>query len=345
MRMTCAVIGLALLWSCSTDGISPEGNAYGFQKPVNFPAATYTFENNSITKDGFELGRALFYDPILSADSTIACANCHQQVRSFSDPVHRFSKGINDVSGIRNAPAIQNMAFQNHFFWDGGVHHLDFVPINAITNSIEMAEKLNHVVDKLNGSSFYADKFQHAFGIREVNSQMMLFALSQFMNMLISADSRYDYYIRNDGGSLSNDELQGLTLFRAKCGACHATDLFTDQSFRNNGIDQTFKQDSGRQRITEFSGDRGKFKVPSLRNAEVTFPYMHDGRFRTLEEVLNHYQQSVKDSETLDSILKQNGSLGISLTDDEKTKIIVFIKTLTDQNFMKDKRFSNPFKK
>ena len=316
---------------------------YVFHKPANFPEASYTFKNNPVTKEGFELGRALFYDPILSVDSTIACANCHQQSRSFSDPVHRLSKGVNDVSGFRNAPAIQNMAFQNHFFWDGGVNHLDFVPINAITSEREMAEKLDHVIVKLNRGIIYREKFHAAFGTTEVNSQKMLYALSQFLNMMVSANSRYDRYIRNEDGTLTNEELEGLSLFTNKCSTCHATDLFSDDSFRNNGLAETFENDMGRQRITEFSGDKGKFKVPSLRNAELTAPYMHDGRFKTLDEVLDHYSHSVKDSETLDPLLKQEGKIGISMTEEEKIKIIGFINTLTDIDFTKDKRFSNPF--
>ncbi|MBL0740678.1 cytochrome-c peroxidase [Chryseolinea lacunae] len=336
------IIGL-FLFGCGSEGISPADTAYVFQQPSNFPPATYTFENNPVTKDRFELGRALFYDPVLSADSTIACANCHQQVRSFSDPVHKFSKGVNDVSGFRNAPAIQNMAFQAHFFWDGGVNHLDFVPINAITSEIEMAESLSHVVTKLSRSDVYREKFENAFGTGEVSSQKMLYALSQFMNMMISADSRYDRYIRHEGETLTADEAAGMKLFATKCSTCHATDMFTDGTFRNNGLNETFAQDSGRARVTESADDRGKFKVPSLRNAELTFPYMHDGRFRTLQEVLNHYAHSVKESETLDPALKQNGALGIVMTDDEKAKIILYIKTLTDRNFTNDKRFSNPF--
>jgi cytochrome c peroxidase len=343
MRSVYAFISSVILLSCNAEGVTPIDNEYVFKQPGNFPAAIYTFENNPVTKEGFELGRALFYDPVLSLDSTIACANCHRQAAGFSDPVHQFSKGVNDVSGVRNASAIQNMAFQNHFFWDGGVNHLDFVPINAITSSIEMAEQLDDVIAKLNRSALYKRKFQSAFGTTDIDSQKMLYALSQFMNMMISANSRYDRYVRHEGEALTADELEGFSLFTNKCSSCHATDLFSDESFRNNGLNETFEQDSGRARITEFAADRGRFKVPSLRNAELTFPYMHDGRFKTLDEVLDHYAKSVKDSETLDPILKQNGSIGISMTDNEKAKIILFIKTLTDAEFTKNKKFSNPF--
>lgn len=331
--------------ACSGDTVSPEKNLYGFHKPDNFPEPEYTFENNGITREGIELGRALFYDPMLSADSSIACANCHQQAVAFGDPVHRFSKGVEDREGIRNAPALQNLAFQSQFFWDGGVTHLDFTPINAITSEQEMAETLSSLVKKLKRSKTYPEKFERAFGKSDVTTQKLFFSLSQFMTMMISANSRYDRFIRNEGEVLTSDELDGMKLFLAKCATCHAPDLFTDGSFRNNGLDATFQLDSGRIRITEFPGDRGKFKVPSLRNAELTAPYMHDGRFRTLKQVLDHYAQGVISSETLDPILKQSGSLGIFMTEEEKAKIISFVKTLTDKTFTSDKRFSNPFLK
>jgi cytochrome c peroxidase len=346
MRITFLFLTVAtIIWGCSTESAAPASQLYVFVRPANFPEADYTFQNNPVTKEGFELGRALFYDPVLSADSSVACANCHQQARSFSDPVHRLSVGVNETIGVRNAPAIQNMAFQQHFFWDGGVKHLDFVPINAITSKIEMAETLSRVVSKLKRNSFYQRKFKSAFDSDEIDSQKMLYALSQFMNLMISANSRYDKYVRNEGEVLSADETQGLKLFAAKCSTCHATDLFTDGSFRNNGLNAAFELDSGRQRVSEDVADRGKFKVPSLRNIELTHPYMHDGRFKTLEEVLNHYSQSVIDSETLDPVLKQAGSLGITMTEEEKAKIILFLKTLTDKDFVKDERFKNPFLK
>lgn len=336
---------VVLVMGCTSEGVSPATDPLRFQKPANFPEAIYTFENNEVSREGFELGRALFYDPVLSSDSSIACANCHQQVKAFSDPVHRFSRGVNDKEGIRNAPAIQNMAFQSTFFWDGGVRHLDFVPINAITSEKEMADKITQVVIKLNRSKTYPDKFASAFANEKPTSQKMLFALSQFMNMMVSANSRYDKYIRKEGEQLTTEELEGLSLFKTKCGACHASDLFTDGSFRNNGLDASFEKDEGRKHITELTEDIGKFKVPSLRNAELTAPYMHDGRFKTLKEVLDHYGQNVKLSETLDIELKGNSSLGIALTEEEKSKIIAFIKTLSDRTFTQDNRFSNPFLK
>jgi cytochrome c peroxidase len=343
MRTLMLVVLVAMgMISCGESDTSPLENPYAFRNPENFPEAVYTFENNPVTAEGFELGRSLFYDEILSIDNSIACANCHQQAVAFSDPVHRFSKGVGDKSGFRNAPAIQNMAFQKDFFWDGGVKHLDFVPINAITSEVEMDETLAAVVEKLQNNELYRERFRKAFGASEVTSQQLLYALSQFMSLMVSANSRYDKYIRNESEQLTTAELQGLALFESKCSSCHSTDLFTDGSFRNNGLDATFEKDEGRERITEFSGDRGKFKVPSLRNVELTSPYMHDGRFKTLEQVLDHYISQVNYSETLDPLLQAEEAPGIHITEDEKEKIIEFLKTLTDREFTKDARFSRP---
>jgi cytochrome c peroxidase len=332
---------VSMLLGCNGEAIAP--GPFGPYIPCNFPDPEYTFENNKITRSGFELGRMLFYDPILSVDSSIACVSCHQQVSAFSDPVHRLSKGVKDRSGLRNAPPIQNIAFQRKFLWDGGVNHLDFVPINAITSEVEMAENLTHVVKKLSRNERYRNSFQEAFGNLELNSQQLLHALSQFMVMMVSAESRYDQYMRQEGGQLSADEHHGLKLFRIHCSSCHATELFTDGSFRNNGLDESFARDSGRARITERPEDRGKFKVPSLRNIELTAPYMHDGRIKTLEAVLDHYRHGIVDSETLDPLLKENYKLGITVSENEKSQIVAFLKTLTDRNFTADQRFSNPF--
>lgn len=344
MKTLILIAGSFLLCAaCTTDTEGPLADPYAFHIPDNFPSVQYTFENNPISKEGFELGRHLFYDPSLSLDNSISCASCHQQAVAFADPVHRLSKGVNDVSGFRNAPPIQNMAFQKHFFWDGGVKHLDFVPVNAITSELEMNETVEAVIQKLERSQRYPQRFQNAFGTPEISSQRIFYALSQFMALMISSNSRYDLHSRGEAVSLSQGELEGLTLFRNHCSACHAGELFTDGSFRNNGLDKQHDKDPGREIITEFSGDRGKFKVPSLRNVALTSPYMHDGRFATLEEVLQHYVHDIQPSETLDPALRESTG-GLNLSEEESHKIILFLNTLTDQSFTQDKRFSFPIK-
>ncbi|MCR9252247.1 MAG: cytochrome-c peroxidase [bacterium] len=332
-------IGLAQ--SCSKDDDDTEPDlTYTFVKPENFPEPTYTFDNNPVTQEGFELGRRIFFDPLLSIDNSVSCGNCHNQAVAFSDPQHTLSIGVDGKVGIRNAPALANMAFMDEFFWDGGVTHLDFVPLNAIEADFEMGEEIANVIDKLNNHSEYPQLFKEAFDVDTINTPRLLHALSQYTAMMVSATSRYDKYIRNEGEELTEDELAGLQLFETKCSSCHEGALFTDQSYRNNGLDETF-DDRGRATITELESDEGKFKVPSLRNVAITDPYMHDGRFFTLEQVLNHYSEGVWESATLDEELRGD-QLGIPLTETEKAQIIAFLNTLTDTDFTRDPKFINP---
>lgn len=345
------LLGLTLLIACKPENeVIPDDNEEPpledsalFQQPINFPKATYTFNNNPITEEAVQLGRMLFYDPILSTDSTVSCSTCHRQQTGFADPTHRINHGVNNLFGKRNSPAIANMAFSDFFFLDGGVGHLDFVPINAITSPVEMGSTLQEVVTKLNRHFDYKQRFFEAFKKDSIDSQQLLYALSQFTVMLVSANSKYDQVQRGEA-IFSEAELRGHNLFVNKCAPCHATDLFTDNYFHNNGLDDFFARDRGRAIITELEEDLGKFKVPSLRNIEVTPPYMHDGRLANLEQVLTHYVSRVQDSPSLDPILKQNGTLGIDLSDQGKADIILFLKTLTDQEFLKDPRFSDPFR-
>ncbi|WKN41904.1 cytochrome-c peroxidase [Tunicatimonas pelagia] len=335
------VAGL-LLAACQAEGEEGVIDAtYRFKKPANFPEPTYTFKNNPVTPEGFQLGKRLFFDPILSRDGSVSCNNCHQQGLAFADgPQHPFSIGIDDRLGIRNAPPLANLAFKEGFFWDGGVTHLDFVASNAIANELEMDESLANVIDKLNQHAEYPALFKQAFGIDTITSPFMLHAFSQFMVMMVSANSKYDKYVRNEGETLTDTELQGMRLFEEKCGACHSGELFSDFSFRNNGISTTFS-DEGRARITEHPDDVGKFRVPSLRNIGRTAPYMHNARFKTLEEVLAHYASGVQESPTLDPLLNGETQRGIPMTGAEQTQIIAFLETLTDYEFIADERFRN----
>ncbi|MDW8295260.1 MAG: cytochrome c peroxidase [Raineya sp.] len=311
-----------------------------FEKPQNFPEPHYKINENPPTPAGFKLGKALFYDGLLSRDGTISCGTCHQQPFAFTHHEHDVSHGIDDKLGIRNAPSLQNLAWHKEFNWDGGVNHLDFFPIQPIENPVEMDEKLSNVLQKLRNHATYPKLFKEAFGSEEITTERFLKALSQFMVMMISADSKYDRYLAGKA-SLSADELAGLQVFQNKCSACHQGVLFTDLSYRDNGLPPTSRNDTGRERITLNPTDRYKFKVPSLRNVAVTRPYMHDGRFSTLEQVLNHYQNGVRNNPNLDNLLrKPNGTLGIDLTETEKRQIIAFLQTLTDENFLKDERFS-----
>lgn len=333
-RIQLPVWGLLLFVFGCQDSEMRIDDTYVFHQPAHFPETTYTLENNPVTEKGFLLGKKLFNDPILSRDGSVACSNCHQQGTAFADSQqHPLSKGVEDREGIRNAPSLTNLAFLPEFFWDGGVTHLDFVPLNAIEAEFEMDETIENVIVKLNKSETYRALFKGAFDMDEVTSPYMLHALSQFMVMMISDNSRYDQYLQGEE-VLSSEELAGMELFESKCESCHAGVLQSDFSYRNNGLD-AMPLDSGRNRITENSQDWGKFRVPSLRNVELTSPYMHDGRFETLEEVLEHYNSGIQSYETLDPSLKS----GISISDDERAKIISFLKTLTDRDFTRDPKF------
>lgn len=348
MRLLNINVSPAIIWACifalvcsacSEDKNFENENRYEFKVPENFPQPIYTFENNEITQQGFELGRDLFYDPILSRDGSVSCNNCHIQATAFADsPAHPISIGVDNRLGIRNAPTLTNLAFYPEFFWDGGVTHLDFVPINAIESDFEMDETVENVVNKLNASNKYRSLFSDAFGVEEITLPFVLHALSQFTNMMISADSKYDKHIRGEGTSLSESELKGLALFQEKCASCHSGALFTDFSYRNNGLDSTFV-DQGRARITALDSDIGKFRVPSLRNIALSAPYMHHARFNTLEEVLDHYSSGMVYHNTIDEIFINDDQLGIPLQANEKSAIIDFLHTLTDHEFVRDTLF------
>ncbi|RKR80579.1 cytochrome c peroxidase [Mucilaginibacter gracilis] len=313
-----------------------------FAVPANFPKPVYDFKDNPVTSNGFKLGRILFYDPIISKDKSISCANCHQSFAAFANLDHAVSHGVDECLGTRNAPPLFNLAWQKEFMWDGGVHHIEVSPMNAMTNPCEMATDLNTIVSRLQETNAYAPLFKAAFGTTEINSQRTFRALAQFTSMLVSANSKYDKYIRKEkGGDFTAEEIAGYALFKQKCSTCHQEPLFTDLAYRSNGLDLK-PEDIGRDSITHLETDRGKFRVPSLRNVELTSPYMHDGRFETLKEVLAHYNSGVKPTANLDPLLHQNNVYGIRLTTLEQSQLIAFLKTLTDRDFVNDKRFQAP---
>lgn len=339
---------LCLFWSCSTEKMK-DYIAIPLElevvKPTNFPEIKYNLEANVPTDAGFELGKKLFYEGNLSSSGIISCGFCHEQASAFTHHGHTISHGENGLEGFRNTQPIQNLAYFSEFTWDGAAIHLDLQPIIPITAEVEMNETIPSVLTKLENLPDYPDLFNRAFGSPEINSERMLKALSQFMIMMVSSNSKYDKVMRQeDNESFTALEQEGLTLFNNKCASCHATDLFSDQSYRNNGIPYNPKhtEESGRKRVSGYLEDFYKFRVPSLRNIEKSFPYMHDGRFGTLESVLNFYAEGmVENGGQVDASLKKpDGSLGIDLNAHEKEAIIAFLKTLTDNEFLNDKRFA-----
>ena len=316
---------------------------YAWKKPANFPDPVYDFINNPLTVQGVLLGKTLFYDGLLSKNGTITCSFCHSPYTAFSHTDHPLSHGINDLIGPRNVPAIQNVAWSRHFFWDGGIVDLDLLPIAPIQNPVEMGDSLTNVLKKVRQSGKYRPMFKAAFGTDSITTDVFLKALSQFMLTLVSANSPYDKYVRGEsGGDLTDEAKRGLTLFKANCASCHSTDLFTDQSFRNNGLPKLANartDDKGRYAITLQAADLYKFKVPSLRNIEFSPPYMHDGRFQTLQQVLNHYATGIEDNLQLDPLLKRNGQPGIPLSPSEQRDVVAFLLALTDYEFLNNRQF------
>lgn len=334
---------ILIVSACSPDsGVAYDDTLYGYQPPSNFPEMAYDTSHNPITQKGFELGKKIFYEGRLASDGVVSCGFCHMQKNAFTHHGHTFSHGVGDQIGTRNTPPVQNMAFQTQYMWDGAADHLELMPMIPILSEIEMNGSFIDIVSMMKSDPEYQDSFQEAFENGEINAENTLKALAQFMTVLTSANSKFDKYRRNeDGISLSEQEMRGYQSFNQKCAQCHATDIFTDNSFRNNGLPLDPRiNDMGRYRVTDRADDKFKFKVPSLRNIEETAPYMHDGRFSTLEAVLDYYQNGVTDTENLDPILSQNGQLGIDLSEQEKEDIIVFLKTLTDTEFLNNPDFA-----
>ena len=309
-----------------------------FIVPAGWPQPLYDFKKNPLTKEGFELGRKLFYDEKLSKDSTISCASCHQQFGGFATYDHNFSHGFNNSLTTRNAPALQNLAWQKEFMWDGGVTHLDLQPLAPLTAVNEMGETLENVIKKLNRDTAYKRMFKAAFGTNIINTQKMSMAISQFVLMLVSSNSKYDKVMRGET-SFALPEKLGYEIFQQKCTGCHVMPLFTDHTYRNTGLQlDTTINDFGRMKITSNKKDSLKFKVPSLRNVAITAPYGHDGRFFSLQNVYENYRNKMIVTSNTDSLLQHK----IPLSNTETSQLTSFLRTLTDTVFLKNPAFAPP---
>lgn len=309
--------------------------------------------DNELTVQGVKLGRMLFYEKMLSADGTQACASCHLQEFAFTDSA-QFSIGVRGEKGGRHAMSVFNMAWNdNEFFWDGRAHLLRDQALLPIQDELEMDETLENVVAKLSASQMYKDQFIRVFGTDEVTSEKVSLALEQFMNSITSTNSKYDDFL-SDSTVFSESEKRGFKLFNteynqffpeqsgADCQHCHSGLNFENDQYMNNGLDATFADD-GRGKATEDPADNGKFKVTSLRNIALTAPYMHDGRFSTLEEVVEHYNSQLQASSTLDPALEQTRETGLFLTEQDKKDLVAFLKTLTDKDLTTNSEYSTPF--
>ena len=306
--------------------------------PSYFPEPSYNFKKNPLDSNIIKIGQALFYDPILSKDNTISCSSCHSPYNAFAHTDHDLSHGINDSIGTRNAPALFNLAWQSSFMWDGSINHLDMQALAPINHTGEMAETTKNVVEKLNNSSIYPHLFQTAFGTKQITGELMLKAFAQFQLTLVSSNSKYDE-VKKGNQKFTSQEKNGYQLFKNNCNTCHQEPLFSTYQFANNGlpIDSTL-MDYGKGAITKKSKDSLFFKIPSLRNLSYSYPYMHDGRFNKLKEVINHYTQGIDDYSKVSSELQQT----ITLSSNEKVDLIAFLKTLNDKKFVFDKKHQFP---
>lgn len=311
-----------------------------FSIPKGWPKPQVNiFKSNPLTEEGFQLGRRLFYDTRLSKDSSVSCGSCHQQFAAFCTYDHDFSHGINNAFTNRNAPALFNVAWMNGLHWDGGINHIEVQPLAPITAANEMGEVLDMVLKKLKNDTAYIRLFYMAFGDKTINSQRLLKSLAQFTGSLLSCNSKYDKVKRGEA-AFNASEQKGYEVFKSNCNSCHTEPLFTDNSYRNNGLKLNEKlQDYGRMRITQQAADSLKFKVPTLRNISLTAPYMHDGRLYTLSQVIEHYRVGINQAQpTLDNRLKNR----ITISEQEKLDLKSFLLSLTDEVFIKDKRFEQP---
>lgn len=346
MKNILSIFSVLIFISCNkevieTPQVHTHDHTHVIMQTNGFPSMQIP-DDNPLTVEGIALGRKLFYDPILSGDSTQSCSSCHLQENAFSDP-KQFSIGIDGLAGDRNASAIVNPGWLPSAFWDGRATSLEDQALGPVPNPIEMHQEWVDALVKLNADSLYSTDFKVAFGEITITKELVAMAIAQFERTLISDQSKYDLFL-DDQLSLSPLEAAGFNLFfseKAECFHCHGTPLFTDNDFHNNGLDEILT-DPGYMDVTKNSADDGKFRTPTLRNIEFSAPYMHDGRFQTLEEVIDFYSEGVKTSHSIDPLMP-NDKGGFHWTALEKLQLIAFLKALSDTNFINNPEFSNPW--
>lgn len=348
---------VAIFISCRKDKIGYTPTPYELEIPSHFPSMIIP-ENNPMTKEGVSLGRMLFYEERLSGDNSMSCATCHAPENSFTDP-NQFSTGIDGIAGTRNSMALINLGWQKFFFWDGRAKSLEEQILEPIPNPLEMHQKWKDAVSKLQQDVEYRNMFYKAFGEEGIDSVKVSKAIAQFIRTMISGSSKYDVMYKFENSltlnsvdqsilsSISPEEWAGYDLFKSLNGAdclhCHSGILMHINKFSNNGLDATFT-DQGRGAITGSPNDMGRFKIPTLRNIALTAPYMHDGRFGTLDEVIEHYSSELVSSPTIDPLMEHLSSGGVQLDSQEKDLLKKFLMTLTDYSFINNPEFQDPKK-
>ena len=311
--------------------------------PANFPPMEIP-EDNPLTQEGILLGRHLFWETRLSGDNSMACANCHLPEHAFSDP-NSLSSGINGDLGKRNSMVLQNLAWANDFFWDGRTITLEEQVILPVIDSTEMASSWIDFFEKIKNDNLYTELFFNAFNTLDPDSTHAAKAIAQFLRTMVSSNSKYDKVLRNEA-VFTPDESAGFDSFNSLTGGdcfhCHGGILGTDFSYKNNGLDLS-PVDTGRGLVTGQQTDYFKFKVPSIRNIEFSGPFMHDGRFETLDEVIQFYSLEIHaNSPNIDPLIEFASQGGVQLNPQERLELKAFLLTLSDHEFINNPDFSNP---
>lgn len=301
--------------------------------------------NNPLTVEGVALGKKLFFDKKLSGDETQSCASCHNPQKAFTDN-QQFSDGIDGFSGTRNTMPLFNLAwnFDERFAWDGKEFSLENQALEPVTNPLEMHANWTVIAVKLQQHAEYPTLFLQAFGTSKIDSALVTKAIAQFERTLISGTSKFDQYLKGEA-TLTPEEENGFNVFmdeaKGDCFHCHGSNnnpIWSDNKFHNNGLDATFT-DLGFGAVTGDPSDNGKFKSPSIRNLAFTAPYMHDGRFTTLEEVINHYSEGLQPSSTIDPLMKKVDQGGVALSTQDKADLKAFLLSLSDFEFINNPAF------
>ena len=355
-QLICYLLATILLLSCKKEGCTDDNALnYNPEAEVNngscqyYDVTPYTIitpsgfpdmiipENNPTTVEGIALGEKLFNDPILSSNNTLSCVDCHIKNSSFSDP-NQLSIGIDGFLGNRNASTLINLGWNSSFNWDGSAKTLEEQAFEPVTNTLEMHNTWENVENTLNSNSEYLSLFKQSFNINYIDSVHIVKAIAQYERSLVSANSKFDEFYRGEE-SLTLSELNGYAIYNSEqgdCFHCHGTLLFTDNLFHNNGLDSEEPfSDIGLAEVSNNPLDNGKFKTPTLRNIEYSAPYMHDGRFATLEEVVTHYNEGGHYSSTVDPLMKKLG-IGLQLTNQDLADLVNFLKTLSDKEFISE---------